>query len=47
MPSKKSINIGNVVVGGGAPVAIQSMTNTKTNDIDATVNQILKLEKAG
>ena len=47
MPSKKSINIGKVVVGGGAPVAIQSMTNTKTNDIDATVNQILKLEKAG
>ena len=47
MPSKKSINIGNVVVGGGAPVAIQSMTNTKTNHIDATVNQILKLEKAG
>lgn len=47
MPSKKSINIGNVVVGGGAPVAIQSMTNTKTNDINATVNQILNLEKAG
>lgn len=47
MPAKKSIKIGNVIIGGGAPVAIQSMTNTKTNNIDATVAQILSLEKAG
>lgn len=47
MASDKSIKIGNVIIGGGAPVAIQSMTNTKTNNIDATVSQILSLEKAG
>ncbi len=34
-------------IGGGNPIAIQSMTNTKTEDIDATVKQILALEKAG
>ncbi len=43
----KSVNIGGVVIGGGAPIAIQSMTNTKTTDVDATVAQILALEKAG
>lgn len=47
MSSKKSIKIGSVIIGGGADVAIQSMTNTKTNDVDATVKQILALEKAG
>lgn len=47
MSSKNSINIGGVVIGGGASVAIQSMTNTKTNNVTATVNQILSLEKAG
>lgn len=41
------IHIGNVSIGGGNPVAIQSMTNTKTEDVRATVNQILELEKAG
>lgn len=41
------IHIGNVSIGGGNPVAIQSMTNTKTEDVRATVKQILELEKAG
>ena len=43
----RTVKIGNVVIGGGNPVRIQSMTNTKTKDVDATVEQILKLEKAG
>ncbi len=43
----KRIMVGNVPVGGGAPVSIQSMCNTKTDDIDATVDQILRLEAAG
>ena len=34
-------------IGGGNPIAIQSMTNTKTEDVDATVAQIHALEKAG
>ena len=43
----KVIRIGNCRIGGGNPVAIQSMTNTKTEDVDATVSQILALERAG
>ena len=43
----KKIRIGDVWIGGGHPVAIQSMTNTRTEDMDATVDQILRLEKAG
>ena len=43
----KQIRIGQITVGGGAPVAIQSMCNTNTADVDATVNQILALEQAG
>jgi (E)-4-hydroxy-3-methylbut-2-enyl-diphosphate synthase len=43
----KIINIGDVAIGGGNPIAIQSMTNTKTADIKATVAQILALEKVG
>lgn len=43
----KVIDIGGVKIGGGNPVAIQSMTNTKTEDVKATVDQILALEKAG
>lgn len=43
----KVINIGGVNIGGGNPVAIQSMTNTKTEDVSATISQILELEKAG
>lgn len=43
----KVITIGNRKIGGGNPIAIQSMTNTKTEDVKATVQQILELEKAG
>ena len=43
----KKIKIGDVVIGGGERIAIQSMTNTETSDIDATVGQILRLEEAG
>ena len=43
----KTVNIGGLQVGGGAPVRIQSMTNTKTQDVAATVAQILRLEEAG
>lgn len=43
----KVVCIGGRKIGGGNPVAIQSMTNTKTEDVEATVAQILALEKAG
>ncbi|MDY2614866.1 MAG: flavodoxin-dependent (E)-4-hydroxy-3-methylbut-2-enyl-diphosphate synthase [Lachnospiraceae bacterium] len=43
----KKIQIGDVCIGGGCPVAIQSMTNTKTEDVESTVKQIQALEKAG
>ena len=43
----KQIMVGSVPVGGGAPVTIQSMTNTRTDDVEATVAQILQLEAAG
>ena len=43
----KKVNIGGRVIGGGSPVAIQSMTNTKTEDVAATVAQIKALSKAG
>lgn len=43
----KEVHIGDVIIGSGHPVAIQSMTNTKTEDVGATVEQILRLEAAG
>ena len=43
----RQISVGNVKVGGGAPISIQSMTNTKTQDAAATVDQIQRLVKAG
>ena len=43
----KAVQIGQVQIGGGAPIAIQSMTNTRTEDVAATVAQILRLEQAG
>ena len=43
----KKVNIGGRVIGGGSSVAIQSMTNTKTEDVAATVAQIKALSKAG
>ena len=43
----KEVHIGNRVIGGANPILIQSMTNTKTEDVSATVAQIQKLTKAG
>lgn len=43
----KVVQIGNKKLGGGNPILIQSMTNTKTEDVEATVRQILELEAAG
>ncbi|MCQ2443387.1 MAG: flavodoxin-dependent (E)-4-hydroxy-3-methylbut-2-enyl-diphosphate synthase [Oscillospiraceae bacterium] len=43
----KQIMVGNVPVGGGAPVAIQSMCSTHTDDVEATVQQIRRLQAAG
>ena len=45
--TSRGIRIGSVAVGAGAPIAVQSMTNTPTQDVAATVNQILRLEAAG
>lgn len=44
---EKIVKIGNLNIGGGFPVAIQSMCNTKTENVSATVEQILELEKVG
>lgn len=43
----KTIQIGDCVIGGGNPILVQSMTNTKTEDVKATVEQIQKLTMAG
>ena len=43
----KTVRIGDKVIGGGNPILIQSMTNTRTEDVKATVDQILRLERAG
>ena len=43
----RKIQIGDRVIGGGSPVLIQSMTNTRTEDVEGTVAQILRLEEAG
>ena len=43
----RQIMVGNVPVGGDAPISVQSMTNTETCDVVATVGQILRLEEAG
>ena len=43
----KQINVGGVLIGGGAPVTIQSMTNTRTDDVEATLKQIRRLAAAG
>jgi (E)-4-hydroxy-3-methylbut-2-enyl-diphosphate synthase len=42
-----AVNVGPVVIGGGAPVVVQSMTNTDTADIEATVQQVIELADAG
>lgn len=43
----RTVSIGNRIIGGGNPILIQSMCNTKTEDVRATVEQILRLERAG
>ena len=43
----RRIPIGGTAIGGGAPVAVQSMTTTRPSDIENTVKQILRLEEAG
>ncbi len=43
----KAIQVGDVTVGGGAPITVQSMTKTDTRDVEATVRQILELEEVG
>ncbi|WP_185983840.1 flavodoxin-dependent (E)-4-hydroxy-3-methylbut-2-enyl-diphosphate synthase [Aureimonas mangrovi] len=45
--STVGVSVGGVMVGGGAPVVVQSMTNTDTADVDATVAQVAQLAKAG
>jgi (E)-4-hydroxy-3-methylbut-2-enyl-diphosphate synthase len=47
MASQRQIKVGNVPIGGGAPVVVQSMTLTYTHDIDATMEQIARLASAG
>jgi (E)-4-hydroxy-3-methylbut-2-enyl-diphosphate synthase len=47
VPSELQITVGNVKIGGGAPVAVQSMTLTKTHDVEATTAQIAALASAG
>jgi (E)-4-hydroxy-3-methylbut-2-enyl-diphosphate synthase len=43
----KQIKVGDVLIGGGAPISVQSMTTTKTEDVEATVAEIQRLEEAG
>jgi len=43
----RQIRVGDVLVGGDAPISVQSMTNTLTTDVDATVRQVLAMEEAG
>src|SRR3954451_14029307 len=47
MASERQIHVGGVAIGGGAPVVVQSMTLTKTYDVDATMAQIADLASAG
>jgi (E)-4-hydroxy-3-methylbut-2-enyl-diphosphate synthase len=47
MASQRQIKVGNVPIGGGAPVVVQSMTLTYTHDVDATMEQIARLASAG
>ena len=41
------IMVGNIPVGGDSPITVQSMTNTNTADLEATINQVKSLENAG
>ena len=43
----RKIHVGNVPVGGDAPISVQSMTNTDTRDIKSTIDQVIDLQNAG
>ena len=45
--TSRPVRVGHVVIGGGAPIAVQSMTNTDTADVPATVKQVAELARAG
>ena len=47
MGSKKQVKVGNVLVGGGAEISVQSMLNAPSTDIEGSVKQAVELEKAG
>src|ERR1700743_2675253 len=47
MPSERQIHVGRVPIGGGAPVAVQTMTKTETADLAATMGQIARVAEAG
>jgi (E)-4-hydroxy-3-methylbut-2-enyl-diphosphate synthase len=47
MPSQRQIRVGDVLIGGGAPVAVQTMTKTETADLQATMDQIRRVAAAG
>src|SRR5688572_33348868 len=49
LPRRRSVavEVGGVTVGGGAPIVVQSMTNTDTADVDSTVRQVAALARAG
>ncbi|MCD6551817.1 flavodoxin-dependent (E)-4-hydroxy-3-methylbut-2-enyl-diphosphate synthase [Thermotoga sp.] len=44
---KRAVRVGRVTIGGGAPISVQSMTTTKTSNVECTVSQIKQLEEAG
>src|SRR4051812_49649043 len=47
MASERSVNVGGVQIGGGAPVAVQTMTKTETANLQATMDQIRRVAEAG
>src|SRR6201990_2440426 len=47
MASERQIHVGDVAIGGGAPVAVQTMTKTETADVTATMDQIRRVADAG
>jgi (E)-4-hydroxy-3-methylbut-2-enyl-diphosphate synthase len=47
MPSERQIDVGGVLIGGGAPVAVQTMTKTETANLDATMEQIRRVAEVG
>ena len=47
MPLERQIDVGGVLIGGGAPVAVQTMTKTETANLDATMEQIRRVAEVG